>query len=87
MTVDTKTQEALTTATTDAVSGSIQGIFLFLMPLCTKYHYLCVHTVKSAKCESESTTTSGNSELAGALQAKQGIHSHTSSYNLIRIKY
>ena len=29
MTVDTKTQEASTTATTDAVSGSIQGIFLF----------------------------------------------------------
>ena len=29
MTVDTKTQEASTTAITDAVSGSIQGIFLF----------------------------------------------------------
>ena len=30
MTVDTKTQEASTTATTDAASGSIQGIiFLF----------------------------------------------------------
>ena len=57
----------------------------FLMLLCTKYHYLCVHTVKSAKCESESTITSGNSELAGALQAKQGIHSHTFSYNFINI--
>ena len=53
------------------------------MPLCTEYHYLCVHIVKSAKCESESTTTSGNSELAGALQAKQGIHSCTFSYIII----
>ena len=46
MTVDTKTQEASTTATPDAVSGSIQGIFLFFDA--TMYQnnlisYLCVH--------------------------------------------
>ena len=41
--------------------------------------YACVHTVKSAKRENEFTTKSGNNELTGQLQAKQGIHSHTFS--------
>ena len=83
MTVDTKTQMALTAATPDAISGSAQGIFLYnnvstSMPLCTKtlILYLRVHTVESSKCELESATKSGNSELTGQLRAKKGIHSH-----------
>ena len=84
MTVDTKPQEAstLTTPDTGAVSGSAQGNnVITLMPLCTKtsyqFFYLCMHTAKSTKCENESTTKSGNSELTGQIQAKQGTQSHT----------
>ena len=36
-----------------------------------------MHTVKSAKYESESTAKNDNSELTGPLQAKQGKHSRT----------
>ena len=80
---------ALTTATPDAVSGSIQGIFLYniivitlnQMPPYTKLNlfnilYLRVHTVVSSKCGLKYATKSSNSELTRPLRAKKGIHSH-----------
>jgi hypothetical protein len=80
---------ALTFATPDDVSGNIQGILLWiLLPVYQKFlSYICVHAVESSKCENESATKRDESEPAGPLQAKQGIHSLLVNLNGSQLQY